>query len=143
MGSRVRLTLFSLDEANRTVDAIRPTVVRIASHRVALDRIEREIQVLSLVTAGAPAGNPDVRALAEALERRRHLAESLRRGVDEIQRQGPLVKDVRRGLVDFYSVSGDRLIFLCWHLGEPHIGHWHSLEGGYSAREPIAQDDAE
>ncbi len=142
MGSRVRLTLFSLDEANRTIDEIRPALERLVNVRRELARLERRIDVLSLVASGVPDDNPDARALAEAVARRERVSERLRRGVDEIQSQGPLVKDVEQGLIDFYSVSGDRLIFLCWHLGEPNVSHWHSLEGGFSTRRPIVEEEA-
>jgi hypothetical protein len=48
-----------------------------------------------------------------------------------------MVKDIDRGLVDFYALSGDRLILLCWHLGEAEVSHWHSLEGGFASRQPL------
>jgi len=54
-----------------------------------------------------------------------------------VHRRGVLVKDLERGLVDFYALSGDRLIFLCWHLGEAEVSHWHTLEGGFSTRQPL------
>lgn len=142
MGSRLRLTLFSLDEANRTVDEIRPALERLVNSRRELARLDRRIEVLSLVASGVATDNPDARALAEAVGRRERLSERLRLGVDEIQSQGPLVKDLDHGLVDFYSVSGDRLIFLCWHLGELKVEHWHSLDGGFTARRPIVEEEA-
>ena len=58
-------------------------------------------------------------------------------GIEGIQRRGCLVKDIARGLVDFYSLSGDRLIFLCWQLGERAVDHWHTLEGGFAGRQPL------
>ena len=63
------------------------------------------------------------------------------KGIEGVQSRGCLVKDVARGLVDFYALSGDRLIFLCWQLGERSVEHWHTLEGGFSGRQPL--DSAE
>jgi hypothetical protein len=57
--------------------------------------------------------------------------------VRAIHERGALVKDLERGLLDFYALSGDRLIFLCWQLDEPEISHWHTLEGGFSSRQPL------
>jgi len=46
-------------------------------------------------------------------------------------------KGFEAGLVDFYSLRDDRPIFLCWRLGEDHIGHWHEIESGFAGRQPI------
>jgi hypothetical protein len=50
-----------------------------------------------------------------------------------------MVKDLDRGLVDFYSLMGDRLVFLCWQVTEPEVSHWHSLEDGFSGRQQIKE----
>jgi hypothetical protein len=76
-------------------------------------------------------------------ERRNALAEQISHGVNAIQRRGALVKDLDRGLLDFYALMGDRLIFLCWQAGETEVKHWHSLEGGFSTRQPINHSELE
>lgn len=52
-----------------------------------------------------------------------------------------LVKDIRRGLCDFphFLPSTGEEVFLCWELREREVGHWHTLEGGYAGRRPIAR----
>jgi hypothetical protein len=47
------------------------------------------------------------------------------------------LKDLDTGLVDFYSLRGSEIVFLCWKEGEAEIKHWHSLKGGFSTRKPI------
>jgi hypothetical protein len=44
------------------------------------------------------------------------------------------------GLLDFPCVLEDRVILLCWKLGEKTISHWHGTDEGYKFRKPI--DDA-
>ena len=44
-----------------------------------------------------------------------------------------------RGLVDFYSLMGDRLVFLCWQVSEPEVSHWHTLEDGFAGRQQIKE----
>jgi hypothetical protein len=39
--------------------------------------------------------------------------------------------------MDFYAIAGDRLIFLCWQLGEAEVAHWHPLQGGFASRQPL------
>jgi hypothetical protein len=133
----VKLTLFSVEEANRLVVEIRPLLEELVRAKTELARIDRRIDVLTLAAAGASVENPDARDLRQAVERRSRMVDRMRRGIREIQSRGPLVKDLDRGLIDFYSLVGDRLIFLCWQLGEPEVGHWHSLEGGFAARQPL------
>jgi len=40
--------------------------------------------------------------------------------------------------VDFYSLRDDEPVFLCWQFGEPAVTHWHPLDEGFSARQPLA-----
>ncbi len=133
----MKITLFSVQEANHLVVEIKPLLERLIERKRAFDQVQASVDVLTLAVAGASRGNPDVLRRRQLLARRQELAEQLKDGVAEIQGRGCLVKDLNRGLVDFYALAGDRLIFLCWQLGEPEIGHWHSLEGGFAARQPL------
>lgn len=139
----MKLTLFNVEEANRMLAELRPLVEELVRARQNLARLDRRIDVLTLAAAGASADNPDVRELGGAVERRSRLVERLRRGVREIQGRGPVVKDLERGLIDFYSLAGDRLIFLCWQLDEAEVGHWHTLEGGFASRQPLHPTERE
>ena len=138
---RVRLTLFTLEAANRVVAEIGPELEQLVEARKDFGRIQSRIDVLELTSAGASPDNPDMRELATLTARRDTVGERIRHGIERIHRKGCLVKDLERGLVDFYSLTGDRLIFLCWQLGEKEIAYWHSLEGGFSARQPLPRTD--
>ena len=48
-----------------------------------------------------------------------------------------MVKDLDKGLVDLYALLADRLIFLCWHLGEAEVAFWHSLDSGFQGRQSL------
>lgn len=141
--TRVKLTLFSVDEANRMLPDLLTPLEELVRARQELARVDRQIDVLSLAAAGTSPENPDARELTRAVERRSRLVERIQRGVREIQNRGPVVKDLDRGLVDFYSLAGDRLIFLCWQLGETEVGHWHSIEGGFGSRQPLDRTERE
>src|ERR1041384_4601662 len=47
------------------------------------------------------------------------------------------VKSLEKGLIDFYGVIENRLVFLCWQRGEKSIEYYHHLEDGFSGRQPI------
>jgi hypothetical protein len=141
MSGSMKVTLFSIEEANRAVAELRPDLERLAALKREFDQLGARAEVLSLALSGAAADNPDAVELKRVTERRDGLAERILKGIEGVQSRGCLVKDVSRGLVDFYALSGDRLIFLCWQLGERAVEHWHTLEGGFAGRQPL--DNAE
>ena len=142
----MRITLFTVEGANRLIPELRPRLQRLVSMKHELDRLEAQLAVLTMATTGAGNDNPDARELRRLGEGRARLMQQISEGATEIQATGALVKDLDRGLVDFYAVaSGDRLILLCWQLAEAEVGHWHPLEGGFATRQPLprAGRDAE
>jgi len=49
-----------------------------------------------------------------------------------------IIKDIKEGIVDFYSIFEGREIFLCWKAEEKDIKYWHEISTGFAARKPIA-----
>jgi hypothetical protein len=137
MSGPVKVTLFTVEEANRTVAELRPELERLAALKREFDKLGERAEVLSLALSGAAADNPDVAEQKRVTERRDLLAEKILKGIEGVHARGCLLKDVGRGLLDFYALSGDRLIFLCWQLGESAVRHWHTLEGGFAGRQPL------
>ena len=133
----MKLTIFSVEEANRVIEQIRSDVETLVRVQREMDRLEKRIAAMSLAVSGASPDNPDALDLKTLIERRGMLGRQLAQGVQAVHRRGCLVKDLKRGLVDFYALSGGRLVFLCWQLGEREIAHWHTLEGGFSGRQPL------
>ena len=73
-------------------------------------------------------------------KRKAELDKSLQQAKDalaEIDAAGVQVKDLDVGLLDFPCELEDRVILLCWKLGEPKIAHWHGEDEGFAGREPI------
>ncbi len=66
-----------------------------------------------------------------------NLTRRLEEGVAGLRREGIEVKDLDRGLVDFYGLQDGEVVFLCWQRGEPRVAHYHSLAGSYRTRRPI------
>lgn len=140
MSGSIKVTLFSVGDANRAVAELKPELERLSAMKREFDQLGARAEVLSLALSGAAADNPDAAELKRISERRDAIAEQILRAVEGIQSRGCLVKDIARGLVDFYALSGDRLIFLCWQLGERTVAHWHTLEGGFAGRQPLDAD---
>lgn len=133
----MKLVLFTVEEASRCAADIRPQLEQLVASKREFDQLQDRIAVEALVIADASPASPEAAELARLQARRTELAETISQGVQIVHRRGVMVKDIDRGLVDFYALSGDRLILLCWHLGEAEVSHWHSLEGGFASRQPL------
>ena len=133
----MRITLFSVEEANRLIVEIRPQLEKLCAQKREFDRIEMRLGVLQVATHGASDDNPDARELAALAGKRQRLGERIANELGELHEFGVVVKDIDQGLCDFYALKGDRLVFLCWKLGETEVAHWHTLEGGFAGRQPL------
>jgi hypothetical protein len=59
----------------------------------------------------------------------------LQAAVDELTREGILLRDVDNGLVDFPARSpSGRPYWLCWLVDEPEVAWWHWPETGFAGR---------
>jgi hypothetical protein len=134
----MELRLFTAEQASALIPYLEAKVKRIRATKRELDATARRLEVLSLIAGtGATGENPDVRARERTEARARHLAREIEEEVEAIQGRGCVVKDLDGGLVDFYALRGDRLVFLCWKSGEEEVAHWHPLDRGYAARKPL------
>lgn len=59
--------------------------------------------------------------------------------IHAIAELGVIVKDLEAGLVDFPTLRGGREVYLCWRLGEDHIGWWHEVDSGFAGRQPLEE----
>ena len=66
-------------------------------------------------------------------------ASELQGVLEELTRDGIVLRDVDNGLVDFpgRSASG-RLYWLCWLVDEPEVAWWHWPESGFAGRRPLS-----
>ena len=119
--------VYSLDEANAMLPDLRErlTLIRdarrvvIATSTLVKDRVAAD----GGGVAGEPAYFEAVRTLRGELE---HLAEI-----------GVVLRDPESGLLDFLGEVEGRRVWLCWRLGEEHVGHFHELDSGFAGRKPL------
>lgn len=63
--------------------------------------------------------------------------------VDELARDGIVLRDLEQGLVDFPArAPSGRDYWLCWLVGEPDVAWWHWPEDGFAGRTPLDQPPA-
>jgi hypothetical protein len=66
-----------------------------------------------------------------------HASMTVSRGIRQIEAWGIVVQDLDTGLCDFPAERDGRVVFLCWRVGEPRIGHWHEIGAGFRNRQPL------
>ena len=126
--------IFSHAEAEATLPLVRRIVVDL-QHEYALWRAA--VGQFELTSAGSRA---DERLPPEVVAAEREvalLAERVAGLLGELEEIGCIAKGIEAGLVDFYALRDDRLVYLCWRLGEEGIGHWHDLDVGVDGRRRI------
>ena len=122
--------LFELEEARSTL----PLVSRIVSDIVEVTAQMKEIYLEIREVAGEGS---DRERLDELQERLQELADGRSEFFEELAALGIEMKDPNKGLVDFPALLDDRVVYLCWKLGEETIEHWHELATGFDNREPV------
>jgi len=82
----------------------------------------------------------DVNRVAEVKAGKEKSLQRLKQALAEIEGSGCLVKDLDQGLIDFPTLLDSQEVYLCWKIGEPHIGFWHHTSEGFAGRKSIDQD---
>ena len=129
--------IFTLEEANALVPTLELELGDLARLRSELERTIEGVGGGEVAMAVLQRGEPAPAGREAEAARLRRLAEEVATAVQRVNALGCVLKDVEAGLVDFYALRDDEPIFLCWQLGEPAVAHWHTLDGGFAAREPI------
>ncbi|MBI1312196.1 DUF2203 family protein [bacterium] len=129
--------LFTVEEANQRLPLVRAIVRDIVDlNRDIEDRRARLHHVRKLRGNSSPG-----RLYSDELEQveldLRNDERRLAGFIQELQELGLDFKDPVRGLVDFPAMLDDRVVYLCWQLGEPDVHFWHELDAGFAGRQSL------
>ncbi len=125
--------LFTVEEANALLPTLIPLLTELKRDKEELDAARDELEGL----APAMRANGHGMAAAAIEQRIATLIERLTGGVRRITAMGIEVKDLNQGLIDFPHQRANRIVFLCWHLGEGPITFWHEIADGFAGRQPL------
>ena len=129
--------LYTLEEASALLPRVIPVVERLRDAYLKL----RALQAATAADARGATGDGSLLADPwgdEGGENRIDaLNHDLRQAAAQLDRWGVELKDPERGLIDFRHERDGEVVYLCYMLGEPGIRFWHTLEGGFAARQPL------
>jgi hypothetical protein len=133
-GHLAEARIFTLEEAERTLPLLRRILTDLKTEYRVWQEALGDYELLSGGTRAAESESDDLvtarRAVTESADR-------ISGYLGEIEAIGCEFKGFDAGLVDFYTLREDRLVFLCWRVDEAHITHWHEIEAGYAGRQLI------
>ena len=131
--------LWTVAEANRRIASLGELLPRL--RRWALRLVEVHAETARLTAFWGPevdaADHVDHERKTQLDLEERHLARRLEEAIAALRGEGIEVKDLDRGLVDFYGLVGGELVFLCWEPSETEVGFYHPLDSGYRTRRPL------
>lgn len=124
------MKLFAVEEANRLLPSVKVKLRKIQSLYVKLGTLRESAKAAAGASefgGGMEGGSAYVKILYE-----------IGKITTEFHELGVQLKDYERGLIDFPSMRGDRMVLLCWQLGEgDEIAWWHDPEAGFAGRQPL------
>ncbi len=129
MSSYLHRRHFTIEQARRMLPTVRQKVEELVRLKNHLDSIHYDIFKHQYLGGKGPNGQRYHPAELERLVELMHYFE----------KEGLVIKSIQEGLVDFPCVRDNREeAYLCWKLGEADIDFWHTINGGFAGRQPLA-----
>lgn len=138
---------FTVDEANALLPDLERVMDGMEGLRSRLQRATDQLHVLDALWGRRVLlpENPDHEEFLERRSVAKALVEELERMVEtEILARGIRFPrgGLEHGLVDFPTTLDGRWVYLCWRRGEPEVGWWHEVDGGFAGRRELTRHEA-
>jgi len=124
------MKLFTVAEANSLLPAIIPKLITIQRLYAGVEQMRdasRAAAGASEFGGGMAGGTEYVNTLYQ-----------IGKITTDLHEIGVELKDHTSGLIDFPSMRGERIVLLCWRLGEgEEIEWWHETDAGFAGRQRL------
>ena len=125
------MKIFTVDEANALLPAVRELLKRMQSSRRRLSVYRKQAKLAAEGAEDGGGGMANGVLYATLLTR-------FTTEMAELEAMGVQLKDFERGLIDFPSLRDGRVVLLCWQLGEgDELEWWHDMDAGFAGRTPL------
>lgn len=134
-----KIKMLTLNEANALLPQIHLILRSLREQRTTILRTQAQVEIEEMTGTNSKGEvSPKAQAaISKLMEAFHYQTRNFEEKLEELGQMGAHLKDLDKGLVDFYSRRGKEIVFLCWKEGEAEIKHWHSLKGGYKNRQPL------
>jgi hypothetical protein len=119
---------YTVEQANAALPWVSERLERIRDALATLELPEQANAFERLETAqgGAYPGRPAAAAVLSILG-----------ATTQLEALDIVLRDPRRGLVDFPSIRDGAEVYLCWKLDEQRVEWWHEPDAGFAGRQPL------
>jgi hypothetical protein len=136
---KAEIKMLTLEEANAALPKVRSILKSLRELRDRVLRIQAQIEIEEMTGLGSddrltPAAQTAVNLQMDEFQVQTTQFENL---LEDLFQIGAHLKDLNRGLIDFYSLRDGEVVFLCWIEEESEIQHWHTIEGGFQNRRSL------
>lgn len=139
MGPRI----FTAREVNALIPKLGKLFDGVDALKARLRQLKSKMDVLEMIWGEEvqTETNPDHREYLHYVEELETAKKDYEAGLQKFGELEAVVKSLDQGLVDFYGVIDNRLVFLCWKRGEGSVEYFHHLEEGFAGRQPIPAEE--
>jgi hypothetical protein len=130
---------FTVEEANALIGFLENTLERIRRNRQRYLWLLEEIAILKLIVeCGALEANRDSVELEEKMQELKAVEAEIEKARATVRDTGCILKDEERGMVDFFSIQNNTVVYLSWKKGEDNVKFWRSIRDADSnVRRPL------
>lgn len=131
IGPQMADVTYTLDEARALIPQVRAILIQLAVEKRRFDDALEALHEQHATNGGAPHDEVDRREAALA-----EVGEGIKGLLAHLESMGVVVRDLESGLVDIPGERDGTEVWLCWRLGDPELGFWHSTSEGFANRKP-------
>lgn len=130
---------FTVEEANALIGFLENSLERIRRNRQRYLWLLEEIAILKLIVeCGADEANSDSVDLEEKTHELKAVEAEIDKARGTVRDAGCILKDEEKGLVDFFSIQNNTVVYLSWKRGEDIVKFWRSIRDADSnVRRPL------
>jgi hypothetical protein len=130
---------FTVEESNALIGFLENSLERIRRNRQRYLWLLEEVAILKLIVeCGADEANRDSLDLEDKTQELKAVEAEIDKARGSVRDAGCILKDEEKGLVDFFSIQGNTVVYLSWKRGEDSVKFWRSIRDADSnVRRPL------
>ena len=130
---------FTVEEANALIGFLENTLERIRRNRQRYLWLLEEVAILKLIVeCGADQANRDSVELDDKSQEIKAVEAEIEKARGSVRDAGCVLKDEEKGMVDFFSIQNNTVVYLSWKKGEDSVRFWRSIrDADTNVRRPL------
>jgi len=130
---------FTVEEATALIGFLENALERIRRNRQRYLWLLEEVAILKvIVECGADEANRDAVELEDKTAEIKSVEAEIEKARGSVRDAGCILKDEEKGMVDFFSIQNNTVVYLSWKKGEDTVRFWRSIRDADSnVRRPL------